>query len=458
MVLCRDVHELAPRTAWVGLLVTMALSMALLLFPSAVAEGPPAVHITSEGGLIGGVYTLTAEVTGDLEPGEVYYGIDDDDPDTPMTDAGGDVFEVDITVSTLTEGPHTLYVKAVNTTGTSTVASIDVDVDRNSPVIIMAADGATVAGDYTVSAEVVDPYLNESAVYCVFDDDLEASRDNVLTRVDDHYEFTIDTTALPDGSYHIRVWAFDLWGSYNKSVGMGLVTDNTAPAIEITSEGGAQSGSYVLEATVEEVHLDGTSIKATVGDDEPVPMEGGGSQWSLPIDLTEYANGELVIVVEASDIPGSSSSQEITIIVDNRPDLLVNFVDWGRSKFKVGETLRVNVSVINDGIVAASAFDVVVVRDGEVLARGTVTGPLEPGGSINSIVEWEVEGKGKFDISVLVDPDDTVTESNEDDNEYTQTQTISITKEGEGESPGPGAILVVMVLASAAWWSRRHRS
>lgn len=438
-----------PLALMTGLLALTAMAMMLLLTASVAAEGAPVVSITSEGGQVGGTYRLSAEVSGDLQPGAVYYGIDDDDPDTTMTDAGGGVFQVDIDMSGLAEGPHTLYVKAVNSTGTSTVVSIAVDVDRNSPMVVLTCEGAIVAGDFLVTAEVSDPYLNESAIYCVFGDDLEASRDNVLARVGDHYEFTVDTTALPDGNYHLRVWAFDLWGSFNKSIGTGLVVDNTAPSVQITSGGGAHSGSYALDATVEDPHLDGTSIKAYVGADGPVAMQGGGSSWSLQIDLTAYPNGELVIVVEASDLPGSSSTEEITITVDNRPDLRVSFVDWGRTKLKRGEMLTVNASVINDGLVAASGFGVAIIREGEVLGTVTVPGPLEPGGVTTALVEWEVDGKGSFEIIIQVDHDDTVIEFNEDDNVYTEPQTIVVT-EKEGDSPGPGAVVAVVVLTIVA--------
>jgi MYXO-CTERM domain-containing protein len=436
--------------------ITFLALLLLTCLPGSIAEGPPQVEITSEGGLISGDYQLNATVTGDLQAGEVYFGVDDDDPSTKMTDKGGGDFQAIIDVTILAEGPHTLFIKAINSTGSSITVSLDVDVDRNSPRVILTSKGGMASGGFLVTATVSDPYLNESAVYCVVDDDLEASRGNVLTRVDgDNFEITIDTTTYPDGGHSIRVWAFDIWGSYNKSQGDGMDVDNTPPVIEITSDGGVVSGTYVLWATVTDANLFGPSVNVTVGSEDPLGMTEEGEAWSWIVDTIAHPNGDLVLKVEASDISGYTASTEITITVKNLADLVVTDVEWSADAVDKGRVLEALVTVRNDGSLNASGFKVVMVEDGEILVTTVATEPLDPGASSSYPLVWTTKGSGKRTLSIQVDPDDTVEELNEDDNTWSQTHEVKI--EEQEESPGPGVVLAMSALALTMLAARRRR-
>lgn len=441
-----------------AVLPSLAIIAVLVSTVPAAADGPPVVTITSEGGLISGTYQLTAEVMGDLQPGEVYYWVDTD-PGTLMTDEGGGVYQADVEVAELAEGPHTIYVKAVNTTGASTVASLPVDVDRDSPMVTLTSDVGSVSGDILITADVSDPYLNESAIYCVVDDDLEASREYLLSRVDDHYEITLDTTEFPDGDHMVRIWAFDLWGSFNKSVGTGMVVDNTPPTVTITSEGGAHSGAYLLQADVSDPHLDVLSVVARVGTDGPLQMDGDGPARSLDIDLRPYDNGQLVIQVDASDTHGNSRTGSVTITVDNKPDLVAVDAEWDRDSADAGQTVSLTVTVLNDGDAPAQGFTVGLFDGDTLLASTVVNDSLVPDESMGFSISWVVEGKGTRDLSVRVDADDDVVEYQETNNDLPDVQSFQVTrKKDDGESPGPGPSAVALAMALmvvAVRWRRR---
>jgi len=439
-------------------IISLAIVAILVATLPAAADGLPVVTITSEGGLISGTYQLTAEVSGDLQPGEVYYWVDED-PSTAMTDAGGGVYQADIEVAELAEGPHTIYLKAVNTTGAFTVASIPVDVDRDSPMVTLTSEVGSVSGDILITADVSDPYLNESAIYCVVDDDLEASRDYLLSRVDDQYEITLDTTVFPDGDHMVRIWAFDLWGSFNKSVGTGMVVDNTPPTVTITSEDGMHSGAYHLQADVSDAHLDFLSVVARVGMDGPSQMDGDGPSRSLDIDLRPYDNGELVIQVDASDTLGNSRTGSITIIVDNKPDLVAVDAEWAQDSADAGQTVSLTVTVRNDGDAPAQGFTVGLFDGDTLLASTVINDSLVPEESRGFSISWVVEGKGTRDLSVRVDTDDDVKEYRETNNDIPDVQSFQVTrKKDDGESPGPGSSAVALAMALmvvAVRWRRR---
>jgi hypothetical protein len=431
------------------MLCLVGVTLSLLLFmPTAGAEGLPDVAITSSDGLISGIYQLNVTVTGDLEPGEVYYAIDDDDPSTVMTDLGGGAFGAEIDTTTLTDGPHKIYVKAVNSTGADVIVFIEVDIDTASPSVVMTTPGGKASGDYLIEGIIEDAYLNESAIYLVVDDDLEASRGNVMTRVDDHFEIVIDTTAYAEGGHMVRIWAYDLWGSYNKSGGEGMFVDNTAPTIDILSEGGVHSGIYLLRAELTDVHLDGLNVTVAIGDDEPMGMDEGTGERTFQVDTTRYDNGDLVLVIVAPDLLGNTATDSITITVDNRPDLSISDVEWSLAKAKKGETVEANVTVQNDGDVNASGFKVAILENGSVLASFDVAEPLAAGESAIYTIVWTVDGSGERILSVQVDPDDSVGEYDETDNAWSETHPFEVTKEEEKEkeeddSPGPGAVLAI---------------
>jgi hypothetical protein len=377
--------------------------------------------------------------------GEVYYGIDDDDPSTRMTSEGGDDYSAEIDSNTLTEGPHTIFVKAINGTGLETVVSIQVDVDRNSPMVMLTSQGGVASGDFFVSAIVEDPYLNESAIYCVVDDDLEASRGYLLTRVDDHFEIHMDTTGIPDGDHVFRVWAFDRWGSSNKSHGEGMLVDNSPPVIDLRSEGGVQSGLYILRVEITEPNIDALSVEVTVGDDDPIGMVNDGEEWSWRVATPSYPNGELLIQVDAADTLGHTATQTIILTVDNRADLVISDVDWTKRTVVEGDRLDAKVTVRNDGTANATDFKIVIVEEGRALATTKVSKSLGPGTSSTYTVSWEAKGQGERSLSIQVDPDDTVDELNEDDNIWGGTQDISV----EEDTPGPGALMAMCALLLA---------
>jgi hypothetical protein len=99
------------------IVVALGTAALLLVVASTAAEntGPPVITITSGDGYASGFYTLEARVDGDMAYGSAYYGIDtaDDAYLEEMNDAGV-FYEIRIELGGLSDGPHTIYVKAFN--------------------------------------------------------------------------------------------------------------------------------------------------------------------------------------------------------------------------------------------------------------------------------------------------------------------------------------------------------
>ena len=437
-----------PVLAAIALLVLLAMSS------GASADGLPTITFDTQEDWAAGQFTFEVTITGDLDSGEVFYGIDEDDQTIQMTDAGSGTYEATLDTTALADGPHTITVKALNTTGQAASADLDIDVDNHSPAVFSTSGNLVVSGDYLFTGTAEDAYLNESAVYVIIDGDQDGAKDNVMTRVDDHFEFVVDTTQLTEGEHLFRLFAFDLGGSNNQSYAVGIQVDRTPPEVTIVSEGGTYSVQYNLEVTVTDAHIDGHAVMVAVGDASPIEMGEAEGGWELSVDLSEVPEGELTLTVTATDTLGLESAPvSITISIDQKADLEIFDVNWTKIVVEEGETLKVIVTVGNVGTDTAVGFDVTVLSEGKTHASVTEGTGLAPGEQKSYTIEWEAKNPGKWTIWVEVDVDDSVEEWDESNNQQSDDETLEI----KAAEPGMGAAILVLALAGAVAVLGRRR-
>jgi hypothetical protein len=229
MSLSREVYPSVIRLTIIAAAILTALLIAV--GPAAAVDntGPPVIFDISEGGYASSWYELEVYVSGDMNRGACFYGVDTDEQGSMIEmDDNGAAYFVHIDLTGWEDGPYTLYIRAFNTTGETAEDSVVIDVDNNSPFVEAITNHSTIYGDFVFEGMAEDPYLNESAVYCMIDDDETAARSRPMTKVGDHFEYTLDATALSDGEHLVRVWAHDLWGNSNKSTAVVLFVSNKA--------------------------------------------------------------------------------------------------------------------------------------------------------------------------------------------------------------------------------------
>ncbi len=437
-------------------LAAIALLALIGLSSGAGAEGLPTITFEAPESWASGQFALEVSISGDLDPGEVYYGIDVDDPTIQMTDAGGGAYTATVDSSILVDGPHTITVKALNSTGQAAEADLDIDVDNHSPAVFSTSVFEVVSEDYLFTGTAEDAYINESAVYVIIDGDKDGAVNNVMTRVDDHFEFVVDTTQMTEGEHLFRLWAFDLVGSNNQSRAVGIHVDRTPPEVTIVSEGGTYSTLYYLEVTATDAHLDGHSIMVAVGDASPVEMGETNEGWDWSVDLADIPEGELTLTVTAFDTLGLESAPvSITITVDRKADLEILEVNWTLIDVKEGDTIKVVVTVANAGFDTAVGFDISVVSEGETLASVTEDTDLAPDEQRAYPIEWKAKDTGKWTISVQVDVGGAVDELDESNNQLNEEGTLKV--KAKDTEPGMGAAILFLALAGAVAVLGRRR-
>jgi hypothetical protein len=140
------------------------------------------------------------------------------------------------------------------------------------------------------------------------------------------FNCTFDTTKLPDGSYPLRVRAYNSSGAYNEArinvtiANHGATTSstNTAPSVSMTSPGSGQTVSgtiaYGANATDNagvariDFFLDGSSTRMLRDTSSPY----GGS-----LDTTTLTDGAHTMRAVAYDAAGLSSSSQVSFNVSN---------------------------------------------------------------------------------------------------------------------------------------------
>jgi PGF-CTERM protein len=256
-----------------------------------------------------------------------------------------------------------------------------------------------------------------------------------------------------DGNHTLRVWAFDEWGQSAKSEGVLIIVDNNMPYIMILSGGGEKWGNYVIRANVTDPHLNTSCVKAKIGNADPVQMSFNGEEWRYTVNTNNLPNGPITIMVMACDYRGNMNPGEmVEIIVENRADLRILSVEWVKDEVEEGQTIRVKVTVTNEGHSSANNFEVVAMEGTKQLANATEVSGLNPGKEHTFTLSWKAKGTGTKTILLKVDTKGAVEEIDETNNGWEQQQ-VKVVE----ESPGFGILLAALALLAVVTLLRRRR-
>jgi len=216
------------------------------------------------------------------------------------------------TISSLTDGSHTVYVKAIDKAGNSAEDSVSFTVDTANPSISITSpsDGAI---------------FNESSVTV----DWTGSDSNSGI---DHYEIQVDSgswsnvgastsytvTSISDGTHTITVKAIDKAGNSAKS-SISIMIDTQSPNIEITSP----SDNAVLSNGT--VTIKWTGLDANSGIDHYEIKIDNGNWINFGKNTThsvKLSYGTHTITVKAVDKAGNSATSNIKITIKQSFDWL----------------------------------------------------------------------------------------------------------------------------------------
>ena len=336
----------------------------------AAGAGEPAIEFITPGGLVGGSYGLNVSITGEVDPATVMWGFGED-ATFAMAHASGPYYTATVPLGAVKEGDQTVMVAAKNLTGWPAAASQAITVDNTPPEIEMLSKGGYVSGVYAVVVRVTDEHLAK--------DNVTLSVASQLLLMEDRsggiFRFSLDTTALPDGSHPVKVLAWDLVNriypgmapNSNSSPTVDLLVDNTPPVVHVMFDVPAYvMGTYTVNATVTDLYVNSSHVWVVFDDNTscPFPLTRGTTVWQCSIDTAkDLMCGPHTVVVEVADLAGHvTRSDKATLKVDNCPPMFM-------LTSETGHIMGVcNITVMVEDAFPSSA-PVYAIFDGDILGR-----------------------------------------------------------------------------------------
>ena len=256
---------------------------------------PPVVEITSP---TDGDFINSSEVT-------LAWTVEDDNPDFVEVSSNGMdwILAQDIHTFTLSDGGHTLQVRATDMAGNVNVSVVNITVDTEPPrlEIVSPDEGEHLDdGDVSMVFNVTDTNILE----------VQVSRDGVLWVSPDDDEGHL-FTGLDDGEVTLHLRAVDKAGNVNMT-NVTVVVDTVAPIVTIDSPpDGYHTNSTAL--TVSWTVIESSPYSAEVSYDDV--------EWNAADDTHHHVfdligEGEHVLLVMVTDAAGNQNKTNVTVILD----------------------------------------------------------------------------------------------------------------------------------------------
>ncbi|HLF06066.1 MAG TPA: Ig-like domain-containing protein, partial [Thermoplasmata archaeon] len=281
-------------------------------------KSPPTVGISSpsNGATVNGQVTITADATDNKAVASVEFFVDG----TSVVKDTTAPYSAPWDTTQASQGAHALKATATDTSANTADSTVTVTVDNAAkdtlpPVvaILSPADGATVTGTVTVSADVTDNVKVKDAVLLVDGSAVGSPKTSAP------WEWPVDTTAYANGDHSIEVKASDdaaNVGSKKIVAKFSNVVQDAPPTVSLMepSDGATVSGTVKVHAMANDDRgLQHVEFKL----DGKVMLRDSTSPYEWMFDTTAVANGAHEIVAEAKDSAGQVTSDKITVTVSN---------------------------------------------------------------------------------------------------------------------------------------------
>ncbi len=141
--------------------------------------------------------------------------------------------------------------------------------------------------------------------------------DGAVVAVDTSWPW-FEGVRLEDGAHDIGVLVEDTGGQSFRTEAQ-VVVDGTPPEILLLSPGPGETVRGVVEIEAEVVDASAATLTAIV-DGEGLVAQAEG-RWSF--DSREYAEGEVLLSIEAIDAAGNAASLDVPLVIDQLPEVVI---------------------------------------------------------------------------------------------------------------------------------------
>jgi len=286
--------------------------------PIIIDTTPPTVGITSpaDGATVSGNVSVTATASDNVGVAGVQFKLDGANLGLEVTSAP---YSVTWNTTTAVNGSHSLTAVARDAAGnttTSAAVGVTVNNDTTPPTVSITApaDGATVAGNISVTATASDN-VGVAGVQFKLDG---ANLGPEVTSAP--YSVTWNTTTAVNGSHSLTAVARDAAGNTTTSAAVGVTVNNatTPPTVSITAPaaGATVSGNVSVTARASDnVGVTGVQFKL---DGANLGLEVTSAPYSVTWNTTTAVNGSHSLTAVARDAAGNTTtSAAVGVTVNN---------------------------------------------------------------------------------------------------------------------------------------------
>ena len=249
------------------------------------------------------------------------------------------IWDADLDTTILPDGPYNLSVRSTDLAGNEneSLDVVEIIVDNVPPSISFVSPVAgNYSGDVLFNASLSDIATVITGVeFGHGQSGGDVTWFNASEGEDGHWNATLDTSALADGSYNVSVRGTDLQGNQNLSENVvEIIIDNSAPAVSLVAPVvGNYSGSLLFNASSDSgvsrvsfvefgyMHSDDAQITWING------TEGADGYWSVTLDTFALADGLYNLSVRSTDSAGNENEllSVVEVVVDNtEPGITLN--------------------------------------------------------------------------------------------------------------------------------------
>ena len=212
--------------------------------------------------------------------------------------------------SSVTDGEHILELRTTDPSGHTKEHKLTLFVDNHSPTaaIHSPAREQFIEGTFTFKILALDELGIDRVVISVFDEWVNATYNSQSN----YFEYTVATSAIPDGIYNVTVSAFDNSGKKTMVGPTRFNLDNNDPILTINSplSNDFVSGKIQVDLTVIDIFPTATYYNVD------------GSGWVSTDNFwatNKGRDGEHTLEIKAVDSAGHVIEQLLTVNVDNTP-------------------------------------------------------------------------------------------------------------------------------------------
>ncbi len=252
-----------------------------------------------------------------------------------LTNTAGSTYEVTVTTSTYTDGPHTLELTVTDNAGRSVSSSLTVQFDNTAPTVAVVAPtaGVYLSGTTVIQVQATDN-IAVDRVDLIFGGVLSGlgTQQATYNASTGYYEFPVDLSVFADGAASVEAVAYDASGLSSSSGVVDFFVDNAAPAVQFLSPigGSVVTGDVALrvlaydDAGIQQVlyAVDGGSF---------FPMNPvAGDTFEIVLSTALFEEGTHTLTVRAVSTTGASSEASLDLVFDNTaPVVSVSAPDGG---------------------------------------------------------------------------------------------------------------------------------